>query len=293
LLLDVRRKLGKVKRVEETEFVSFRLAPIERDKSGVRSMFQEPTRRTRPFFFLSLAGAVAIDQGIPRIQMSENGALAVNLPIRADAYGARCARQAHAEALRQFQLLLQTVWPQGGDISVSNPFANMTKGEAAKLLGPARPLARKSVSCEYAGKQAATIYAWKRRNRKHTGAVGEGPECGLCIPCIVRRAALKAAGIKDPTSRYFFDARSVDCGSESKVVPATVPLFKFISPHVYYIQTFCARLRGMSFREFVIQYLPELRTARRDLSRFAVECQHVYELEQRFASEVTKFLGGY
>src|SRR5207249_4516180 len=106
------------------------------------------------------------------------------------------------------------------------------------------------------GKQAATIHAWKRRHKQQAGGVGRGPECGLCIPCIVRRAALKAAGIKDYTSWYFFDARRVASGNPGKAVPATVPLFQFISPHVYFMRTFCARLSGMSFREFVIQYLP-------------------------------------
>jgi 7-cyano-7-deazaguanine synthase in queuosine biosynthesis len=292
LLYDVAAKLGRSDLAPETQFVSFRLSPIERNKAGFRSMFQEPTRRTRPFFFLSLAGAVAIDKGIQTIQMSENGALAANLPVRADAYGARCARQAHAEALRQFQLLLRTVCPGGESLRVINPFENMTKGEASKLLGSARSLARKSVSCEYVGKQAATILAWKRRHKKQGAGLGTGPECGLCIPCIVRRAALKQAKIKDSNSWYFFDARRAISGYRGKSASTAAPLYKFVLPHVYFMQDFCIRLSGMSFQEFVIQYLPELRLASRDLQRFAGECQRIYNLEQRFASEIMRFLGG-
>ncbi|MGH9931845.1 MAG: hypothetical protein ACREA9_21820 [Pyrinomonadaceae bacterium] len=292
LLSDLAVKLGSSDLEAETKFASFRLAPVERNKAGVRAMFQEPTRRTRPFFFLTLAGAVALDQGSERIQMSENGALAINLPVRSDAYGARCARQAHAEALRLFELLLRTVCPWASDLRVINPFEDMTKGEAAKLLGSGKSLARKSVSCEYVGKQAATIRAWKQRHPKLRSLIGTGPECGLCVPCLVRRAALKAAKIKDSNSWYFFDARRVTFDERNKTSASGVPLYKFVSSNVYFMQRFCTQLTQMSFREFVIQYFPELRLAVRDREHFPRECKRIYKLEQRFGKELMRFLGG-
>lgn len=291
LVREMARKLGKSELADATQFVSFRLAPIERNPAGFRSMFQEPSRRTRPLFFLSLAGAVAIDRKIPTIQMSENGALAINLPIRADAYGARCARQAHSEALRLFQLLLKTICPSVKNWRVMNPFEDMTKGEASTILGMAKSFARESVSCEYVGKQAATIRAWKKRHRIYAKKLGTGPECGICIPCIVRRAALKKAGIKDDSSWYFFDARRTASESQSKIESSPVPLYKFVSSNVYSLQRFSSSLKRMSFRDFVVQYFPELWLANRDLDQFVAECKRIYNLERRFATEILNFLG--
>lgn len=290
LVREMAHKLGKSELADATQFVSFRLAPIERNSAGFRSMFQEPSRRTRPLFFLSLAGAVAIDRKIPTIQMSENGALAINLPIRSDAYGARCARQAHNKALRLFQLLLTIVCPSVKNWRVINPFEDMTKGEASMLLGMAKSFARRSVSCEYVGKQAATIRAWKKRHR-YGKKLGTGPECGICIPCIVRRAALKKAGIKDDSSWYFFDARRTASESQSKIESSPVPLYKFVSSNVYSLQRFSTILRHMSFRDFVAQYFPELRLASGDSDQFADECKRIYKLERRFATEILNFLG--
>ena len=290
LVFELADKLVKSELKNETQFASFRLFPIERNEAGVRTMFQDPSRRTRPFFFLSLAGAVAIDRGINRIQMSENGALAVNLPIRKDAYGARCARQAHAFVLRNFQLLLRTI-TKSAELSVVNPFTGMTKGEASKLLGPAQSIARKSVSCEYVGKQAATLRAWISRHRRRRVAIGSGPECGLCTPCLVRRAALKAAGIRDAKSWYFFDAGSVTFSEREKKQFRGVPLFSFISPNVYSMRQFSRRLTEISFRDFVVDYFPELRVTIGNVGEFSKQCKHIYDLEKRFGRELQIFLG--
>lgn len=291
LLFDLADKLGKSELTNETQFASFRLFPIERNEAGVRKMFQEPSRRTRPFFFLALAGAVALDLGLQKIQMSENGALAVNLPVRKDAYGARCARQAHAKALREFQLLLRTVSADSRELCVTNPFEEMTKGDASRLLGSARSLARRSVSCEYVGKQAATLRAWINGHKRASVNIGSGPQCGLCIPCIVRRAALKAAGVADANSEYFFDARRVRFGKGHKKQFPGVPLFSFISPNVYSMRQFSRQLIDLSFRDFVIDYFPELRLTIGNVEQFSGRCKRVYELEQEFGREIIEFLG--
>ena len=133
--------------IPDTQCVMFRLELRERNRGGRRSLFQEHSRRTRPFFFLSLACAVAMDQGIPAVQMSENGALGLSLPIRADAYGAMCSRQAHDYLLRGFAKLLGAIRPRKDGWRIFNPFDECTKGEACQLLGDAAPLVERAISC--------------------------------------------------------------------------------------------------------------------------------------------------
>src|SRR5262249_4482858 len=123
--------------------ISYRLEPREAERSGVRSMFQEPTRRTRPFFYLSLACATPLAFEVPRVQMSENGALALSLPYRSDVYGPSMARQAHTFLLAGFEALLRALVP-GVAWAVTNPFVSETKGEACLRLGPAARLAARS-----------------------------------------------------------------------------------------------------------------------------------------------------
>jgi hypothetical protein len=48
-------------------------------------------------------------------------------------------------------------------------------------------------------------------------------------------------------------------------------------------------MENMTFREFVLQYFPELRLAIND-DQFARECVRIFKLQRRFASEVAKFL---
>jgi len=269
--------------------VSFRLEVRERTRQGTRSMFQEPTRRTRPFFFLSLACAVAVQLGIPNIQMSENGAYALSLPFRADAHGALCSRQAHAYLLDGFRELLSRVAPALGAISIYNPFQDDTKGEECQAyLGPAWPLAKRAISCEYVGRQAAFLWAWKKKHTAATAWIGDGPQCGLCMPCLVRRAALYRykRGAGDEDRSYFFNARLIG-KQENKHHP---PLYSAAAAHVHHVQNFCRRIQRMSLDDFAVQYLPELRLPQRPefLSDEALEKR--YRLVRRFAGELMAYL---
>ncbi len=304
LLQDVWRAFGR-KELEAESFVTFRLRGRERNRKGVRSMFQEPTRRTRPFFFLTLACAVALESGVSTIQMSENGAFALSLPIRADAHGALCSRQAHANLLFGFQDLLQTVAPWLGEVRIVNPFAELTKGEeCARYLGNAAALVHRAVSCEYVGRQAAFLRAWKKKHPMLASqfGLGVGPQCGVCLPCLVRRAALykNRHQVSDLDDLYFFDARRVrdwDPSTQARngyVLSANPnnrpPLYDAAAAHVYHVRQFCARVLQMDKRSFAMQYLPELRLPQLPefYSEQAVESH--YDLVRRFAKELLQFL---
>jgi len=278
--------------------VGFRLEVRERNREGLRAMFQEPTRRTRPVYFLSLACAVALDSQTPAIQMSENGALGLSLPIRADAYGALCSRQAHAHILRCFAGLLNSVAPRSGGWRVYNPFEQMTKGEACLLLlDKTAALAQASISCEYVGRQAAFLWHWKKKHPKARAEIGRGPQCGLCVPCLIRRAALYKAGIEDPDEAYFFCAPRVfdkdrlrmknQFGDRQRVRP---PLYDVAAEHVFFMRRFCERARRMKEFDFVVQYFPELRFLSKTEGQPAAKLRRCHNLIQRLATEMLQFL---
>jgi hypothetical protein len=275
---------------ENAATASFRLQPAERGPSGTRAMFHEHSRRSRPLYFLGLASAVAVDLGVSVIQMSENGALGQSLPYRYDSYGGTLARQAHEYMLAGFASLLDAIVPRRGDWRVENPLNAMTKGEACRLLGPAAPLAVRSVSCEYVGKQAAALRHWKGERRATGPArrLGEGPQCGACLPCVVRRAALLSAGIGDPDSEYFFDARGLRYWE--RLSPEDRPaLFSRVEGHPFYLRRFCRRVLCMSQCDFCVQFLPELRLAR-DPGLKVTKPAVRYKLMRRYAREMLAFL---
>jgi 7-cyano-7-deazaguanine synthase in queuosine biosynthesis len=272
--------------------VTFRLEVRERDASGRRSMFSEPSRRTRPFFFLALAAAVAVDAGASVIRMSENGALALSLPARADVHGACIARQAHARLLHGFGRLLDAIAPRRRPWQVFNPFARLTKGQCCNLLGPAAHLAAETLSCEYVGRQAAVVRSWKSRHPRRAGKLGDGPQCGLCQPCLARRAALHAAGILDPDRGYFFRARSADQpGAAARLFGrATPPLFRATVPHVANLRQLAHWLLANNEQAFAVRYLPELRALPLPGEPGALTLSECHRLMRHYAREILAFL---
>jgi hypothetical protein len=169
---DVFKAFGRL--LPRSACAGYRLEVREADRSGSRSMFQEPTRRTRPIFYLSLAAATAIAYDVHTVQMSENGALALSFPYRADAYGPSMARQAHTFLLSKFKELLTKLVP-GANWFVTNPFIDQTKGEACQELGPAGKLASLSESCEYLGRQRSLLQNWMKQHAKQARIFGNGP----------------------------------------------------------------------------------------------------------------------
>lgn len=283
--------------VSPDQCVTFRLKVRERDTQGLRSMFQEHSRRTRPFFFLALACAVAVDQQIPAVQMSENGALGMSLPMRADAYGAQCTRQAHIHMLQGFAELLNRIIPLPHGWRIYNPFEDMTKGEACQLLKKASPLSKDAISCEYVGHQAAFLRSWIDKHPAARARFGKGPQCGICTPCLIRRAALYRAGISDPDERYFFNACRVLYKGEMLRASYLAgdhqhhpPLYEAASPQVFFIRRFCDAVRSMSDFEFAIQYFPELRYLADTDEHAILKLRQCHHLIKKLASETIQFL---
>ena len=147
----------------------------------------EATQRGRSFLFFALAAlaASAFDRPM-EVKIPENGLIALNVPLDPLRFGALSTRTAHPYFIAGMRRLTDAV-----QISVSfwNPYRHMTKGEMVSACTDGaflRKVVGNSMSCSSPAKAR-----YKGLSPRH---------CGYCVPCLIRRASLKAGlGVKDPT----------------------------------------------------------------------------------------------
>jgi hypothetical protein len=153
----------------------------------------EPTERSRSLLFAALGIATATGRGAQQLHVPENGWTSLNPPLRANRGGWLSTRSTHPQT---FALLGELLDRLGLAIDVTNPYDWLTKGElvqaAAQPGGPDFPTG-----------VAGTLSCAKLDGRLYAGG-HPGLNCGLCVACLVRRAAIRAAGIPDRTE-YLMD----------------------------------------------------------------------------------------
>ncbi len=169
--------------LSENNFYSFYAAP----KGG-----KEETMRSRSFMFFSHAIVLAscfkkkLELIIP-----ENGYISLNIPLTYSRIGTSSTRTTHPYYMELFQDLLNKL---GIEVTLINPYQFKTKGEMVTECKNKDFLARNiinTMSCSHPD-------VGRMRGESET------QHCGTCLPCIIRRAAIKAAGIEDRTT--YFDA---------------------------------------------------------------------------------------
>lgn len=138
---------------------------------------REPSRRARPVLFLTLGAIASHCLGTPEVYLCENGVLTAALPLTPARIGGMSTRSTHPVTIKLFSELLQKA---GVCTSYLNPFMFQTKGEVVRtflkpVLAP-QEIAQ-SVSCWMVGRFVRP--------------------CGGCVPCLLRRIALLAAGLPD------------------------------------------------------------------------------------------------
>lgn len=154
----------------------------------------ENTTRSRSFLFIAF-GIFAMSgmKGVSTLEVPENGLIALNVPLEELRIGSHSTRTTHPFYLDSWNQVLNGL---GIDLSVRNPYWNMTKGEMADeclnkdfLL----QVIQDSISCSSPQKAR-----WSGAAPQH---------CGYCVPCIIRRAAINKAfhGEKDSTP-YLVDS---------------------------------------------------------------------------------------
>lgn len=153
--------------------------------SGGSSGEVESSQRSRSFLFLSLGVAVAsTNESFAPLHVYENGLLSLNVPLTKNRSGGLSTRTTHPYFLSMYQNILDSL---GIRSIIKTPFRFLTKGEVLrvsknnKVLGEGVKLTH---SCSH-----VTYVRFK----------GKSPDnhCGYCLPCIVRRAATKFAGLDD------------------------------------------------------------------------------------------------
>lgn len=257
----------------------------DRDARGKRNMFPERSRRTRPVLFLSMAGAAALELGIPKICLNENGVLAINLPFQPDQHGTNVSRHAHPHTLRLFESLLRAIWPFKSKPEVRNPFSRETKADEIKHLGEASRLAIDTISCEYAGQQRATLINWLKRERR---PYQNTRECGLCFPCLIRRSALEVMGVMEPTGHYVFDAR---LALKHPTAYAEAPLYGHVASRVRDLREFAERMESMKPSEFALRYLCDLSLIPGSPGAMGRSVNEAHALYRRFAKQFMEYIG--
>ncbi len=131
--------------------------------------------------------------GIEKEFIFENGILALNVPLtQARIYSN--TRTAHPHFLKMYEQLLLLLF--GQHLTIENPFVGLTKGEVTKLLDAVgfRDLVKLSMSCPDVG-----------RLRYQGVATSVTRHCGLCFPCVVRRASIHYANLWDHDAKYAKD----------------------------------------------------------------------------------------
>ena len=152
----------------------------------------ELTLRSRSLVFIALGvyAARAFGAEIP-LYIPENGFIATNIPLTPSRSGSCSTRTMHPFFLGKLTAALRGL---GVTNSIINPFGTKTKGEClVDCLN--RPLLRSLVDASVSCSHGSRKQYWFRK---------ETNNCGYCVPCIVRRAALHKARL-DKGQKYGID----------------------------------------------------------------------------------------
>ncbi len=160
------------------------------DKEIIPNGYTENTTRSRSFLFIAFA--IFALSGLPevnKLEVPENGLIALNVPLDNLRVGSHSTRTTHPFYLGMWNKVLGKL---NFSITVENPYWNKTKGEMAnecKNKELLYELMKQSISCSSPGKAR-----WEGLAPQH---------CGFCVPCLIRRAAMqKAFGIGQDSTEY-------------------------------------------------------------------------------------------
>src|SRR5690606_35718896 len=178
---------GKVASILQGSFTRFEMNADPHHYAGETDI----SMRTRSFNFLAFAAVAAsavqvvsqkskVDVFVP-----ENGFISLNAPLTPRRIGTLSTRTTHPFFIGKIQSIFDAA-----DIrcTIKNPYQFKTKGQMVRECKNQTLIAKvadNTVSCSH----------WKRFNQ----------QCGVCVPCIIRRAALHAGKINDNVNYKFND----------------------------------------------------------------------------------------
>ncbi len=179
--------------LSNSNFLQFHASVVE----GV-----EDTTRTRSFMFFAhaiiFATAFELCDGMI---ISENGYISLNIPLTYSRIGTSSTRTTHPHYMDLLRELIEQI---GIKLNIYNPYQFKTKGEMLIECKNQQVLLKNipnTMSCSHPD-------VGRHRGEKET------MHCGYCLPCTIRKAALKRANLSD-TSKYF--DREYKSGNEARM----------------------------------------------------------------------------
>ena len=157
------------------------------DKNHVDTEEKESSQRGRSMLFFGLAAlaASALNRQVA-VNVPENGLIGLNVPLDPLRLGALSTRTTHPFYMVRINELLRNL---GIPVKLVNPYRHKTKGE---MVAECRDLPWLRTVVEYSTSCSSPAKA------RHKGLSPR--HCGTCVPCLIRRASLRAGlGSPDPT----------------------------------------------------------------------------------------------
>lgn len=153
---------------------------------------QESSSRSRSFLFLALGILVASALGgNGRLVVPENGFIGVNVPLTGTRLGSLSTRTTHPHTLHLFQAILARL---GIQVRIDTPYRFSTKGEMIEQT--------KDRAC--VEKYAKTTFSCAHPSQGRWDKQDPNQQCGYCVPCLIRRAAMNRVGLDSPDD-YRYD----------------------------------------------------------------------------------------
>lgn len=151
----------------------------------------ERSQRARSIIFLAYGVLVATalqryaDGYDVTLYVCENGFISVNPPLTGARLGSLSTRTTHPTFFESFQQLLHTADLR---VKIENPYQFKTKGEMLSGCADQEFLTSNAKDTTSCGRFARNGYR----------------QCGRCLPCLIRRSAFNAWGVRDD-SDYIYD----------------------------------------------------------------------------------------
>ncbi len=165
-----------------THLQQVRIGFVKNSANNKEYSFETSTRsRSLLFLALGIYATESVGNNIDLV-IPENGFISLNMPFSPSRRGSCSTRTTNPFLIKKFNTILEKINIKQ---KVINPYLLKTKGEMineCENLNNFKLLYKHSVSCSKTGH---TIN-WIRRQEE---------QCGVCVPCIIRRSALYQNGL--------------------------------------------------------------------------------------------------
>lgn len=205
-------------------------------KSGI-----EETTRTRSFMFFShaIAVATAMNNEVTLI-IPENGLISLNIPLTYSRIGTSSTRTTHPYYIKMFQKLITSL---GIAVKIINPYQFKTKGEMIFQCRNKEFLQeniKNTMSCSHPDVE-----------RYHNET--KPCHCGYCLPCTIRKAAIKRGGLVD-SSKYYDKYYSLGPTAKANLNVYRLSLKKF-NPKYAFLKIQCSGPITDNINDFAKLYI--------------------------------------